>query len=197
MQMRTPRLPVQRKRGSLRPRRPRPRGWGGSEKYAAALRFPLWLGHPVAVFVNERGVESSAQCDEDFMRQSSRFNTALGSARRGVRRNVAPRRRGGVIFRSVGPLSGGVVRGPRAGVGIRGAGSTTSGLDTLGYVTSLVRNPKAEQTQTKSRGWVDGWRIAPTEVSALPACICIWIGFSWAPIIRFWAPQDSVIAEQE
>jgi hypothetical protein len=33
----------------------------------------------------------------------------------------------------------------------------------------------------------------PTEVSALPACICIWIGFlARAPITRFWVPQESI-----
>ena len=36
--------------------------------YDAALRCHLWLGHQVVVYVNERGVESSAQEDESWRR---------------------------------------------------------------------------------------------------------------------------------
>jgi hypothetical protein len=42
---------------------------GESESlYDAALRCHLWLGHQVVVYVNERGVESSAQEDESWRR---------------------------------------------------------------------------------------------------------------------------------
>jgi len=69
---------------------------GRIREYAAALRF-LWLGRPVVEHASERGVESSAQEDESWRRAMQRATiepiTALGSARRGVRMNVAPRRR--------------------------------------------------------------------------------------------------------
>ena len=95
--------------------------WLGSiREYAAALRFPLWLGHPVVAHVSERGAESSAQEDESGDRAMQRATiepiTALGSERRGVRRNEVfcdgetPLRRRGL--------------GPAGRGGHSGAGST-------------------------------------------------------------------------
>jgi hypothetical protein len=56
-------------------------------EYAAALRFHLWLGHPVVAHVSERGVESSAQeaescapCDEEGDNRAD-YCAGLGKAR--------------------------------------------------------------------------------------------------------------------
>ena len=71
---------------------------GRIREYAAAMRFPLWLGHPVVAGVSESVAWSRRrQEDESWRRAMQRATiepiTALGSARRGVRMNVAPRRR--------------------------------------------------------------------------------------------------------
>jgi hypothetical protein len=71
-------------------------------EYAAALRFPLWLGLPVVAHESERGAESSAKEDESWRRAMQRATiepiAALGSERLGIRVDMAPRRKGALFF---------------------------------------------------------------------------------------------------
>jgi hypothetical protein len=71
-------------------------------EYAAALRFPLWLGLPVVAHESERGAESSAKEDESWRRAMQKATiepiTALGSERRGIPVDMAPRRKGALFF---------------------------------------------------------------------------------------------------
>ncbi len=77
--------------------------WSGRiGEYHAALHKDLRLGFQVVAYVSERGVESLAQEDESWLRAMQKATTeqitALGSARGGGRRNVAPRRRRASFF---------------------------------------------------------------------------------------------------
>ena len=68
----------------------------------AANGLHQWLGHPVVVYVNERGVESSAQEDASWRRAMKRAATdeitELSSARRGGASEYGAAAEGRVIF---------------------------------------------------------------------------------------------------
>jgi hypothetical protein len=88
--------------------------------------------------------------------------TALGSTRRGVRTNVAPRRKGALFFGEVGPLGG--------WSGARGQGwAFGGGLNVLrgGFGVTPGNKQKHKQVESLQKVGVDEAH-APTEVSALP-----------------------------
>ena len=159
--------------------------------YDAALRLHLWLGHPVVVYVNEPGVGSSAQEDGSWLRAMQKATieqtTALGSARRGVRMNMAPRRRGAFFF-------GGRGSRPAAWFGARGQGwAFGGGLNVLHSSGVFGRTPTTNKTPASN--------YCISKVGVKEACVnrgerppprgnLHRIRFL-APIIRFWAPAGS------
>jgi hypothetical protein len=130
-------------------------------------RTPLgvhrWLGHPVVVYVNERGVESSAQEDASWRRAMKRAAmdeiTELSSAMRGGANEYGAAAEGCVIFILVSPSSGGVGWGSRAGWAFGGR------TQLLGFGAT----PNKHKHQTLETPKVSRQGPAPTEVSALPA----------------------------
>ena len=109
--------------------------------------------------------------------------TELSSARRGGanERGAAAERR--VIFRLGGPLS-------RRGLGPAGRGGHSGGTQRTfarsGFGFGLTPQ-QTKQLRVASRRLINE---ACVNRGARPprVAVCIWIGFSWAPIIRFWAP---------